>query len=203
MKAGVFIGHLWPLWFPVLLFGCSLSAIRRVAIPPKATATAGEASVGQSGEAKAPATAKTEANSQSIPLPAGTIVWADQTTGRLRYTLGKDSVLNATQRTEEAKAPSAFNPPTPPTIGEEKQAQADFWTVLGYRAGVLVGGAAALYGMVHAWPMLMWGGAAVAVACLFGLFVKNHPALLAVIGIGLALKVVGPVLWHTKLKHVK
>jgi len=185
------------------LCGCHMmSALRRTPEPPKATVTAAQTTVTQSGTAQTPATAKTEANAQSIPLPAGTVVWTDQQTGAIRYTLSRDSVLTSTQRTEQATAPAAFQPPKPPTIAEEKEAQADFWTTLGYRIGVAVGIAAALYGMVNAWPMVMWGGAAVSGACLFGLFVKSHPALLLIIGLGVTLKFVGPLLWHTQLKHL-
>lgn len=199
-----FVAAALGLMLLIGLAGCSsaFTALRRT-VPPKATVTAGSSSVTQSGAAQTPGSAKTQETTQQVTLPAGSWVAVNPTTNALEYRLSKDTPISTTVRTEQANAPQAFTPPAPPTVGEEKAAQADFWTVLGYRAGVLIGGAAAIYGMVHGWPMLMGGGAAVAGACLFGLFVKSHPALLLVIGGGIALKFVGPILWHTKLKPME
>jgi hypothetical protein len=96
----------------------------------------------------------------------------------------------------------AFTPDKPPTIGEEKSAQADYWTTLGLRVGIAVGAALAIFGLVRGWDMVMYGGAAISGACLFGLFVQKHPTLLLIIGLGAALVVVGPIIWHTKLKRL-
>lgn len=186
----------------LVLTSCSaLSSIRRAAIPPAATATAGTTTVTQKGEAQTPATASAATTRRSLTLPAGSVVWQDASTGEIRYRLGNDTPITTEVRTEHVNAPAAFTPPKPPTVAEEAEAKADFWTRLGLQAGIFVGGAAGIFGLVRAWPMVMWGGVAVCGACLFGLFVKNHPALLIVIGLGVALKFVGPLLWHTKVKH--
>lgn len=197
MRAIVSIG--FACWL-ALAAGCGIVSAARKVVAPAATVTAGGTTVTQKGDAQTPGSAKTETKSQNVTLPAGTVVWQDFKTGEVRYRLGQDTVLQSETRTEQATAPASFTPPKPPTAAEEANAKADFWTVLGYRVGVFVGVAAALYGMVHAWPMVMWGGAAVGGACLFGLFVKSHPLLLVIIGIGVALKVAGPLLWHTKIK---
>jgi hypothetical protein len=182
----------------LLLAGCAL--VRRTAIPPAAKVTSGATTVEQTGEARVAASAKAEEKTQTITIPAGSTVWQDVETGQFRYTLGAAVPLRTQTRTESVTAPGAFEPPAPPTIAEEKAAQADYWTTLGYRAGMFIGGAAALFGLVRAWNLVMWGGVAVAGACLTGLFVQSHPTLLLIIGLGAALAFAGPYLWHTKLK---
>lgn len=186
----------------LLLAGCALlpKSIRRNAVPPAATVTAGAATVVQTGEAAQPASAKVETKAQSVTIPAGSTVWQDKETGEFRYTLGAAVPLRFEARTESVNAPGAFQPPSAPSVAEEKAAQADYWTTLATRAGLCLGLAAALFGLVKDWPLVMWGGAAIAGACLFALFVQRHPALLAVVGIGAALAVAGPYLWHTKIK---
>jgi hypothetical protein len=186
----------------LLSAGCGLlpQPVRRAAIPAAAKATSGTTTVEQTGEARVAASAKAETTTQTVTIPAGSTVTQDAQTGQFRYTLGAAVPLRIETRTEQVTAPGAFEPPAPPSIGEEKAAQADFWTVLAARAGLAVGCAVALFGLVKDWPLLMWGGGAVAAACLFALFVQRHPALLAVVGIGAALAVVGPILWHTKIK---
>lgn len=191
----------------LLLIVCALAGCaqqtRRNAIPPSATVGAGTAAVEQKGEAQVPASAKVEEKRQTVTLPAGTVVWQDAKTGEIRYRLGVDAPLVATIKVEQATAPAAFQPPAAPTVHEEAQADADKWTVIGYRVGVFVGIAAAIFGVTRGWPMVMWGGVSVAGACLAGLFIKSHPVLLVFIGAGVLLKVVGPLLWHTKLKHLE
>jgi len=69
--------------------------------------------------------------------------------------------------------------------------------------GTLVGLAAGIFGLVRGWDLIMYGGGAIAAACLFAIFVQNYPWILAIIGIGAALAVAGPYLWHTKVKHLQ
>lgn len=186
----------------VLLSGCA-QQVRRNAVPPQAVVAAGGTVVEQKGEAQTPATARVEEKRQTLTLPAGTVVWQDVKTGEIRYRLGVDTPLVAETKVEQATAPAAFTPPAAPTVKEEAEAKADYWTVIGYRIGVFVGIAAAIFGATRNWPMVMWGGISVSGACLAGLFIKSHPVLLIFIGAGVLLKVVGPILWHTKLKHLE
>ena len=66
--------------------------------------------------------------------------------------------------------------------------------------GLIVGVSAAIFGLVRAWNLVMWGGVAVAGACAFGIFVQQAPWLFAIIGAGVALKFAGPYIWHTQIK---
>lgn len=188
------------LLFWAMVAGCSVLSTFKKAVSPAATVTAGSTSVTQKGDALVPAVARTDSKKETLVIPAGSVVWQDAATGQLRYRLGADAPLVTETKAEQVSGATAFTPPKPPTAAEEADAKADFWTVLVYRGGMVVGIAAAIYGAMHAWPFVMWGGGAVGVACLFGLFVKSSPFLLVVIGIGLALKVAGPLLWHFKLK---
>jgi hypothetical protein len=72
-----------------------------------------------------------------------------------------------------------------------------------YRIALIVGIAAAIFGLVRNWDLVMWGGAAMAGAAACGLFVQRHPVLFAVIGGGLALGIAGVLIWHLRLKGVK
>lgn len=176
---------------------CACSTGRRALPPVAAIATPTGASLTQSGDAAVPASVSTKTATQTMTLPAQSAVWIDAKTGAVEYRLAKDTPLTTTTTTEEAKAPQAFTPPAPPTPTEEKDAQVQVW----YRIGVAIGMAAAIFGLVRGWDMVMWGGASVAGACLFGLFVKSHPLLLVFIGAGIALKFAGPYIWHTQLKN--
>mgnify|MGYP000125473080 CR=1 FL=1 len=186
----------------VLLSGCA-QQVRRNAVPPQAVVAAGGTVVEQKGEAQTPATARVEEKRQTVTLPTGTVVWQDAKSGEIKYRLDVPAVLAAETKVEQATAPAAFTPPAAPTVKEEAEAKADYWTIIGYRVGVFVGIAAAIFGVTRNWPMVMWGGISVAGACLAGLFIKSHPVLLVFIGAGVLLKVVGPLLWHTKLKHLQ
>ena len=187
----------------LLLAACTTPSQRRAAVPPTAKIASGTTTVEQTGEALHPATAKAETKKQTVTIPAGSIAWQDAKTGELRYQLGSAVPLATETHSESVTAPGAFEPPAPPTIAEEKAAQADFWSVMGYRAAMCVGIAAAVFGLVKGWDLVMWGGLAVGGAGLFGLFVKSHPALLAIIGLGVALKIAGPWIYHTKIKPLE
>lgn len=181
----------------LLLPGCA--ALRPKPKPPAATVTTAAGTIlTQTGDAQVPASVSTKTTTQSMTLPTGTLVWQNREKDLIQYQLARDTPLTTTVRAEEAKAPQSFTPPAPPTPAEE----ADGKAVLYYRIGVVVGIAAALFGLVRDYTMVMVGGGCVAGACLFGLFVKSHPALLVIIGLGVALKFVGPILWHTQLKHL-
>lgn len=190
------IARLVILWAIAVLCSCSLN---RKTQSPTATVTTPTGTVlTQTGDAATPASVSTKTATQTIVVPAQSVVWQNDQTGQLQYRLAKDSVMTAVTKTEEAKAPQAFTPPAPPTPGEEADAKAKFW----YRIGVAVGGVAGVFGLVRGWDWVMYGGGSVAAGCLFGLFVQSHPVLLIVIGLGAAVAIAGPVIWHTKLKNL-
>lgn len=193
-------GYILAVLTVLVTCGCSLVSRVRKAVAPVATITAGATTVTQKGDAQTPANAKTETKTGEITIPAGSLVAFNEKTGALEYRLSKDTPLRAETRTETANGPAAFTPPAPPTAHEEASAKADALTTIGLRIALAVGVAAALFGLVRDWTLVMWGGTAVAGAGLFGLFVQAHPLLLLVIGLGVAAAVIGPWIYHRKIK---
>lgn len=187
--------------FILLLCGCNMLPKRHIAVSPAVTVSeAGKVEV--SGDAQVAPKVDTKKTDSKMALPEGTRLEFNEKLGVFSITLSKPSEL-ALNRSETAiQGPVAFTPDKAPTIAEEKEAQADFWTTLGLRVGMALGAAVAIFGLVRAWDYVMFGGAAVSGACLFGLFVQKHPGLLLIIGIGASLCIVGPLVWHTKLKKL-
>lgn len=195
LKAGLvcLVVAVVALW---ILFVSGCSTLRHIVTPAASVTTPTGAVLTQTGDAQVPASVSTKTATASIIVPAQSIVWKNEQTGALEYRLAKDAPLTTVTRTEEAKAPTAFAPPAPPTPAE----LSDGKMVMFYRIGLVVGIAAALFGLVRDYTLVMIGGGCVAGACLFGLFVQSHPVLLIIIGLGVALKFVGPYIWHTQLK---
>jgi hypothetical protein len=189
-----YLPFLFAVVFLCLPSGCALS---RVVKAPTATTTTGNATVTQTGNAATPAKAESDTQSAVVPIPSGSTVVFNEKLGTLAVTLSTDSTLTMTTRRDVVTGPQAFTPPAPPTPSEV----ADGHAVWVYRLALLIGGAAALFGLVRGWDFVMWGGGAVAGAAGVGLFVQSHPLLVGVIGGGVALAVAGVVIWHTKLKH--
>lgn len=176
--------------------------VRHIAQSPEVS-VGGQVPVEIKGDSK---TAPNVTNSQTgskMVIPEGSKFVFDEKLNTLTLVMSKASEI-AVNRSETAiKGPVAFTPDKGPTVGEEKSAQADFWTVLGLRAGIAIGIAMAIFGLVRHWDLVMYGGAAVAGACLFGIFVQQHPLLLLVIGLGIAAAIVGPTIYHTKIKKLE
>lgn len=182
--------------FCLLFSGCAL--VRRMR-PPTATVTTPTGAVlTQTGDAQVPASVSTKTATQTLTLPAQSAVWQNAQTGAIEYRLSKDTPLTTVTKTEEAKAPQSFTPPTPPTVAEVKEAQSLVW----YRIGVAAGLALAIFGLVRGWDMVMVGGGAVAGGSLFALFVQAHPLVAVVIGIGVGAAIVGPFIFHTQIKNL-
>lgn len=189
MKAAAFI-------FAALLVGCRVSA-------PAGMVEAGGSKLTQTGAAQVPASAETVTNRATIPLPKGTEirvvpVFPDRPEQGFAFTLPEAAPLMVESTAERVKGPQAFTPPAPPSPAEISTGRA----VLGYRIGLALGIAAAIFGLVRGWDLVMYGGGAIAAGCAFGLFVQSHPVLFALLGVGVALAVVGPWLWHSKLKKL-
>jgi hypothetical protein len=190
-------------FLPILLIlaACNTAPVRHIAESPAVTVSeAGKVEV--TGDAQAPSKVDTKKTDSKLPLPEGSRLEFNEKLGIFSITLSKASEI-ALNRTETAvQGPVSFTPDKGPTVGEEAQAKADYWTTLGLRAGVVFGIAAALFGLVRHWDLVMYGGGTIAVGCLFGLFIQKHPVLLIIIGIGAALAGVGPILWHGKIKKL-
>jgi len=207
-RASIFWWLLWLLtWLPALV-GC--------ASKPWAAVKAGAASMTQRGPVAGPARAETVTSRATLPLPTGTKVEISGGGGTsqggrtgvpstlsvppsLAVTLPAPAVLSVETVSERVSGPQSFAPPSPPSPVELAAGKAA-WL---YRVGLLLGIAAGVFGLVRGWDFVMYGGGAVAAACGFAMFAEAHPVVLVVIGIGAALAVVGPVLWHWKLKHVE
>ncbi len=192
--------HAYRYWCLIfLLCGCSFLPKRKLVETPTLTTP----DVQLRGDAKVPAKVDTKNTTTNLPLPEGSRFVFDQTLNTMTLTLSKASTLTAQQTVTAVQGPTAFEPEKGPTVGEISTAKAEYWTYVGLMAGLAVGGAAALFGLVRDWDMVMYGGACVAAACAFGLFVHRNPVILVFIGLGVAAAVVGPLLWHTKIKPLQ
>ncbi|MBC7367160.1 MAG: hypothetical protein H7343_10190 [Undibacterium sp.] len=187
-----------PLIFAIVfLSGCSTYPVAPK--PPKATALAPSGlSITQSGDAHAPTRAETKDDARTVQIPAGTLAEFNDRLGTLKLTFTAPGVLTQTVKTEHLEAPQAFTPPAPPTPSEISTGRAVLW----YRIGVALGFAAGLFGLVRGWDFVMYGGGAVALACLICLFAESHPLLTGLIGAGAALAIAGPLVWHAKIKNL-
>lgn len=164
---------------------------------PRAQLQAGKASATQAGAVRAPAIAESRESRRSIPLPAASqLLFDDSRPGLLALRLSQDSVLLESSTADRVSGPESFPPPSPPSPQEKARGKAVFWMWIGLPAGVV----ALLFGLVRNWDLVALGGGAVAGACALGLFVAAHPVLFAVAGVGVALAVVGPWLWHTRIR---
>lgn len=195
----------WMFPMIVLLTGCQLfqkaAPVRHIAETPKVEVRGGDVQV--SGDAQVPAKVDTKKTDTVLPIPEGSTFVFNEKLGTLTMTLAKATQMTLNRTETAIEGPKSFTPDKGATIGEEKSAQADYWTLLGLRAGVALGMAVAIFGLVRHWDLLMYGGGAVAAACLFGLFVEKHPLILIFIGLGVGACVIGPTIWHLKLKNIQ
>lgn len=177
------------------LSGCA-TAKRALSIPQAIVSTEKGPSVTQSGTVAVPAKASVVTESKTVPLPAGTEIVFNEKLGTVTLHVSQPTTLKTETKTEKAEAPQSFTPPAPPTPTQEADGKVKVWFWLGMVAGVAVG----LFGLVRGWDFVMYGGGAVAGACAFAIFVQSHPIVTAVIGVGVALAIAGPYVWHKHLK---
>lgn len=207
LRSAVFWAVLWlAAWLPALA-GCQSK--------PFADVRSAAGAVKQRGPVSVPARAETVTSTATLPLPAGTRVEVANPAsaveqgggtsqgGRLSappalsVILPEPAVLTVQTVQDRVSGPQSFAPPSPPSPVEIAAGKAA-WL---YRLGLLIGAAVGVFGLVRGWDFVMYGGAAVAAACGFAMFAESHPVLFFVIGGGIVLAVVGPLLWHLKLKH--
>lgn len=155
------------------------------------------------GDTPTPPKVTTDKVNSTIPIPEGSTIVFNERLGEMAIKVSKPTQIALNRTETHVEGPVSFTPDKAPTIKEEKDAQSDYWVKLGLYACVLIGGSAAIFGLVRQWNMVMYGGIAVLGSGLFGLFVQRHPILLLVIGLGVALKVAGPAIWHLQVKHLK
>lgn len=192
-------------WFALALYlsGCALSPLR-TAKAPRAAITAPGVAIEQDGDTPAPASVNTSTTKAALPVPAGSFVRVDAAAEGekvenkgLSVELSAPSVLTVETVSTIAAGPRSFDPPSPPSPVEISKGRAAFWLRLG-----LVGGlAVAAFGLVRGWDILGIGGGCVAVACMVAdLLDKFPPWLWMLLGGGTAAAVIGPTLWHFRLK---
>ena len=189
----------------LLLSGCQAgwwkkAPVRHIAQSPVVIADKGKVEI--TGDSQVSPKVNTKQSEASLVLPEGSTFDFNEKLGTVKLTLTKASNL-LVNRTETAiDGPRSFTPDKAPTIQEEKQAESDYWVNLGLKAGLVLGAAIAIFGLVRGWDFVMYGGAALSAACGFGIFVERHPVLLFIVGIGATLAIVGPSIWHAKLKTI-
>lgn len=165
-------------------------------------------SVAPSGEVKVAGDAAvapkvdTKSSASKVTIPEASTIVFNEKLGTMTLTFSKASEITVSKNETAIQGPVAFTPEKGPTVAEESKAKADFWTLLGLRVGTAVGTALAVFGLVRMWNLVMYGGVAIAAACLFGLFVHSHPVLLLFIGLGVAAVVIGPTVWHLQIKKL-
>lgn len=183
------------------LVGCQNKPVRHVAEPPVLEVKP-KGEVLMKGDSQVQPKVEIKKDEAVISLPEGSTFDFNEKLGTIRLTLAKKSQI-ALNRTETAiEGPKSFTPDKAPSIQEEKRAESDFWTDIGMKVGMVLGGAIALFGLVRGWDLVMLGGAAISGASMAGIFLSRNPGLFLLIGGGLALAVAGPYLWHSKLKNL-
>jgi hypothetical protein len=180
-------------------FGSALKQARQT--PPSVEVVGSDVKV--DGAAKTPAKVNTDTSDTVLTIPEGSNFVFNEKLGTLSLTISKATQMTVKRVETAIEGPVAFDPPKQPTVGEIKDAQADFYTVLALRIGAFLGIAAAIFGLVRGWDFVMLGGGIVAASSLFGLFVQKHPLLVGIICVGATLAASGVWVWHTKLKKVK
>jgi hypothetical protein len=179
--------------------GCSsVRSFAKAVKPAEATVKAGASEVTQTGSAEQPAKAETTETQRVVPIPAGSEIVSDAARKVLTVKVSEPTEFREVVREEKATAPQSFKPPEPPSPSDIASGRATFF----FQIGMVLGAAVGLFGMIRGWDFVMYGGAAVAAGCAIGVFMERYPWLFAVIGVGACLCVVGPLLWHLKLKKL-
>lgn len=186
--------------FFVLLAGCTNF---RPALPKTPTIEVDyKGSTNISGDAKTPGKVDTKQTDGIMTIPEGSRFEFNEKLGTMSLVMAKASQMTLNRKETAIQGPIAFDPPKQPTVKELSEAKSDYWTSLGLKAGLAIGVALGLFGLVRHWDLIMYGGACVAGGCAFGIFVEKHPVILMVIGLGVAASIVGPLIYHTKIKHL-
>lgn len=184
-----------------LITGCKTGPVRHIAESPTVSVSS-SGQVDMAGDAQVPTNVNTKKTDSSLKLPEGSKLEFNEKLGVFSVVLSKASEIALNRQETAVTGPVAFAPDKGPTVGEEANAKGAFWTVLGLQACLVIGGAAAIFGLVRDWNFVMYGGVSIAGAALFGLFVHRHPTLMIFIGAGAGLIVMATIIWHTKLKHL-
>jgi hypothetical protein len=152
----------------------------------------------QKGPAEIPAAVEVADTVRTLPIPKGSQIVSNAEAHTITVLPAAPTTLTETTRKETATGPQSFQPPAPPTPAEIATGRATLY----FQFGIAGGLALALFGLVRGWDFVMYGGSAIAGGCTLALLIDRNPLMFALIGVGLALCIAGPLLWHTKLKRV-
>lgn len=177
----------------LLLSGCTTSSFWRRA---KAVVRTPSSQITQSGDVAVPTQVHTTTTKTEVPIPAGSRITVETPAPTAATVSLPSPVLSQSVTTESITGPSSFTPPVGPTPSEQSAGTVKLYSWF----GVIIGAMAAIFGLVRGWNMVMYGGIAIAGACLLAIFVQAYPWLFAIIGLGAGIAYAGPYIWHTKLK---
>lgn len=156
--------------------------------------------VSQSGPVASPVSVATNSTTTTAPIPPGSriVIETPGPGATFQDSAVVPPLLTTTSTTESVIGPTAFTPPADATPAQK----ADGKLKIIFYAGLVLGSGVALFGLVRGWDFVMYGGLCAAGACAIALFIQAYPWLFAIAGVGLTLSIVGPWLWHTKIKHL-
>ena len=181
--------------------GSGQKQARHIAESPKVE-VGSDSSVKMGGDSQVAPRVETKKADARFTVPEGSRFEFNEKLGVMSLVLAKSSEIALNRTETKVEGPKSFQPDKAPTIKDELEAKADASLKVWFGVGSAIGIALAVFGLVRGWDFVMYGGAAVSAACLYGLFVQKHPLITGVVGIGIALAVFGPMMWHFKLKHL-
>lgn len=184
----------WIILLCLILSGCSRlafwSALPKT--PETKVTTPTGANVTMTGDAKTPSKVDTNVTVSSLQLPSGQNIRFNASLGTYDFTLSQPTTIETKATNTKVEGGIAYDPPKAPTLSEVKTETRKTWL---YIAG-FIGCAAALYGLIKDWHVVMVGGLCVAGAAVVGITISDYPWILPVICVAAGFAVAGPYIWH-------
>lgn len=144
------------------------------------------------GDTPTPPKSEITKTKTTLPLALGQALVFDSRNGKLELTLSRDVTLTNEVTQTKIEGPTSFKPPAPPTISDVKKEERKTYLYVVLFLGV----AAAIFGLVRDWHVLMVGGACVAGAAYLGIFVTDHPVITILVCAAGGFMVAGPYVYH-------
>jgi hypothetical protein len=94
----------------------------------------------QKGDSPNPGTVTTNKEQTNVSLPAGTTITFNEKLGTYTLNLPSATVLSRSGTTVEAKGPTAFTPPAPPTPSDEAEGKTVVYRWFLFSGALLLGG---------------------------------------------------------------
>lgn len=180
-----------------LLSGCGFASIP--AKSPELVVTTPEGiAYHSSGDAKVAPKVDTHSSTTVLPVTSGTPITFDTKLATYQFTTKADVNLTSHSTGVRVEGPVAFTPAAPPTVAEKGQEIRKGWLY----GALFIGIAGSLFGLVETWPLLMWGGLAIAAAAYCGIFISDNPWLAKIIAFAGGVAVAGPTVYHFVIKKM-